>query len=260
MISLPHPVAALASAMSREFWPLPVNGSAHGILIDRHLLLNIWILLALVVVSHGFLLVGLGLRRDQRAEDNTKGRTVRLEYIPVAAFTILFSCLAWKAEHLWALSRYTGAEPTALQVDIVGMQFAWYFRYAGPDQTFGRVDPAFVDAGAGNPMGLDAADVHGRDDVVTSELVLPEGREVDIRLRALDVIHGFAVPEMRLKQNAVPGQTVHLHFTPLRPGTYAILCTQLCGLGHYRMNANLRVLPPDEFERWLQGRERRSTT
>ena len=260
MISLPCTAAALTPMLSGEFWPLPVNGSAHGLLMDRHLLLNLRILLGLAAVSHLLLLLGLGLRRDRRAEDNTTGRAVRLEYIPIAAFTLLFSCLTWKAEHLWALSRYTGAEPTALQVDIVGMQFAWYFRYAGSDETFGRVDPSFVDAGAGNPMGLDPADRHGRDDVVTSELVLPEGREVDLRLRALDVIHGFAVPEMRLKQNAVPGQTIHLHFTPLRPGTYAILCTQLCGLGHYRMNANLRVLPLDEFERWLQARERQSTT
>ncbi len=136
------------------------------------------------------------------------------------------------------------------------MQFAWYFRYTGPDGTFGRVEPGMVDPGAGNPVGLDAADRHGRDDLVTSELVLPAGREVDIRLRALDVIHGFAIPEMRLKQNAVPGQTTHLHFTPVVPGTYAILCTQLCGLGHYRMNANLRILSAPDFERWLRFREK----
>ncbi len=60
---------------------------------------------------------------------------------------------------------------------------------------------------------------------------------------------------MRLKQNAVPGQTIHLHFTPTTPGTYAILCTQLCGLGHYRMNATLRILPPDQFAAWLSAKE-----
>jgi cytochrome c oxidase subunit 2 len=81
--------------------------------------------------------------------------------------------------------------------------------------------------------------------------VLPAGREVNLRLHAQDVIHGFAVPEMRIKQNAIPGETVQLHFTPTAPGTYAILCTQLCGLGHYRMNANLRVLAPADFDRWM---------
>ena len=59
---------------------------------------------------------------------------------------------------------------------------------------------------------------------------------------------------MRLKQNAVPGELIHLHFTPEVPGTYAILCTQLCGLGHYRMNANLRVLSPTAFAAWLAGK------
>ena len=87
------------------------------------------------------------------------------------------------------------------------------------------------------------------------QLVLPAGREVDLTLRAQDVIHGFAVPEMRLKQNAVPGQDTHLHFTPELPGTYAILCTQVCGLGHYRMQAVLRVLPQAQFEQWLTQRE-----
>jgi cytochrome c oxidase subunit 2 len=60
---------------------------------------------------------------------------------------------------------------------------------------------------------------------------------------------------MRLKQNAVPGQTIHIHFTPTLPGTYAILCTQLCGLGHFRMTANLRVLPPSQFAAWLQQKQ-----
>jgi cytochrome c oxidase subunit 2 len=62
---------------------------------------------------------------------------------------------------------------------------------------------------------------------------------------------------MRLKQNAVPGQTSHIHFTPETPGEYAILCTQVCGAGHYRMQAVMRVLPPDEFDAWLRTREQR---
>jgi cytochrome c oxidase subunit 2 len=61
---------------------------------------------------------------------------------------------------------------------------------------------------------------------------------------------------MRLKQNAVPGQVIHVHFTPITPGTYAILCTQLCGLGHYRMNASVRILPPAEFAQWLATKQK----
>lgn len=250
-------VSGLISSSSP--WSLPANASLHGVLADRHLLLNLWIILALATLAHVLLIAGLMFTRDARAGQENAARTLRLEYLPLAAFSLLFGWLALRAERLWAESRYTGAEPTALQVEVTGMQFAWYFRYPGADATFGRVEPTLVDPGAGNPLGLDPSDVHGKDDLVTSELVLPAGREVDVRLRALDVIHGFAVPEMRVKQNAVPGQTLHLHFTPTQPGTYAILCTQLCGLGHYRMNANLRVLPVAEFERWLSKRERRGT-
>jgi cytochrome c oxidase subunit 2 len=141
-------------------------------------------------------------------------------------------------------------------VQVVGEQFAWYFRYPGTDYTFGITRPQLVDAGAGNPLGIDPADGHGADDIVTSELVLPANRQVDLRINSLDVIHGFSVPEMRLKQNAVPGMTIHIHFTPKVPGTYAILCTQVCGMGHYRMNANLRVLPPDEFAAWLAAKQK----
>ena len=178
-----------------------------------------------------------------------------LEYLPLGALTLLFAWLGVRAQGLWAAQRYVGAAPEAMQVEVVGMQFLWYFRYPGADAAFGATQLALVAPGEGNPLGLDPKDPHGADDIVSSELVLPAGREVDLTLHAEDVIHGFAVPEMRLKQNAIPGQTAHIHFTPETPGTFAILCTQLCGLGHYRMQATLRVLPQPEFNAWLTQQE-----
>lgn len=236
--------------LSLATWRLPFDASAHGPAIDHHLLLNLWIILALAALAHLILLIGLVARR--RAE----ATSWRVEYLPLAALAVLFAFLTIRAERLWAAARYTGAEPTALQVQVVGQQFVWYFRYPGMDATFGVTEPQLIDAPAGNPLGLDPGDRHGSDDIVSSELVLPANREVDIQLNALDVIHGFSIPEMRLKQNAVPGMTIHVHFTPKVPGTYAILCTQVCGLGHYRMNANLRILPPDEFAAWLAAKEK----
>jgi cytochrome c oxidase subunit II len=232
-------------------WGLPPNASEHGLALDHHLLLNLWIALGLLVLAH--VILGVGLLGGRRAEP---ADLWRVEYLPLAALAILFAFLTVKAERLWAAARYTGADPAALQVEVTGEQFAWYFRYPGPDATFGPTRAQLVAPGEGNPLGVDPADAHGADDEVTSELVLPAGREVDLRLKAQDVIHGFSVPAMRLKQNAVPGQTIHIHFTPTTPGTYAILCTQLCGLGHYRMNATLRVLPPDEFANWLASKRR----
>ena len=245
-----HPLA-----LGLTLWPLlPTDASAHGPSLDAHLLLNLWIALALLALAHIVLLGGLIARRNRTPQPNQLPETSRLwriEYIPLAALAILFSFLTLRAERLWAAARYTGPDLTAMQVEITGVQFAWYVRYPGPDATFGVTNPRLVAPGEGNPLGLDPRDPHAADDIVSSELVLPANRQVDLRLRAEDVIHGFSVPEMRLKQNAVPGETIHLHFTPTAPGTYAILCTQVCGLGHYRMSATLRILPPDQFTAWL---------
>lgn len=232
-------------------WSLPPDASAHGPALDHQLLLSLWIILALFALAHLILLVGLAARR------NTAQKNLwRIEYLPLAALAILFATLTVKAERLWAAARYTGASLTALQVQVTGVQFAWYFRYPGPDATFGITRPQLIAPGEGNPIGLDPTDPHSADDIVTSELVLPADREVDLRINSQDVIHGFSVPEMRLKQNAVPGQTIHIHFTPITPGTYAILCTQVCGMGHYRMNANLRVVTPAEFSTWLAAKQK----
>ena len=251
--------APLQPATLMLAWPLPRQASFHGVAVDQHLLLNLWVVLALAALTHALFVIGLLRRRSVAAGASSLRRTLRIELLPLVLFTLLFGTLAFQAERLWADSRYTGASRTAMQVEVTGMQFVWTMRYPGPDRTFGRTDAVLVDAGAGNPLGLDARDRHSQDDLVTSELVLPAGREVDLALHAQDVIHGFAIPEMRLKQNAIPGQTVHLHFTPAVPGTYAILCTQLCGLGHYRMSATLRVLPAADFTTWLTAHEKAVT-
>ena len=243
--------SAQAIATGQHFWHLPVDASRHGPALDAHLLLNLWIALSLLALAHLILFAGLAFR----GRASRPIHTLLLEYIPLAALTLLFAFLAARAQQLWAAQRYTGASPAALQVEVTGMQFAWYFRYPGADAAFGETRPSLVAPGEGNPLGLDQTDRHSVDDLVTSQLVLPVGREVDLALHSQDVIHGFAVPEMRLKQNAVPGQTAHIHFTPTQPGSYAILCTQLCGLGHYRMQATMRVLPPAEFDAWLQAQE-----
>jgi cytochrome c oxidase subunit 2 len=242
---------ALSQANPSSFWHLPVDAALHGHALDAHLLLNLWIALTLLALAHVILLIGLILRRRPHSPTSLK----LLEYLPLAALAALFAWMAIRSQQLWAAQRYTGADPAAMQVEVTGMQFAWYFRYPGTDAAFGQTKLSLASAAEGNPLGLDPADPHGTDDIVTSQLVLPAGREVDLTLRAQDVIHGFSVPEMRLKQNAVPGETAHIHFTPDTPGTYAILCTQVCGLGHYRMQAVMRVLPLSEFNAWLHRQE-----
>ena len=156
---------------------LPASASAHGPALDHHLLLNLSIILGLATLAHILLITGLVLRRSSESLS-----LVRLEYLPLVGLAVLFATLAVKAERLWAATRYTGASPSALQVEVTGMQFAWYFRYPGPDAIFGITRPQLVAPGEGNPIGIDPTDPHGKDDIVTSELVLPANREVDLRL------------------------------------------------------------------------------
>ncbi len=235
--------------MAASHWHMPANAALHGVALDRQMALNLTIFAALCVLAQGALLAGVLLRR---APQPLAHRRWRLEYLPLAGFTVLFFALAWHSQQLWAAMRYSGADPAAMQVEAIGMQFAWYFRYPGKDAAFGSTDLRLGAPGEGNPAGIDPRDERGRDDFVRSALVLPAGREVDLRLRALDVIHGFNIPALRVKQNALPGQVFHIHFTPTVPGEYSVLCTQVCGLGHYRMQAVVRVLPAAEFDAWAR--------
>jgi cytochrome c oxidase subunit 2 len=112
-----------------------------------------------------------------------------------------------------------------LVVDVTARQFAWTFKYTQYD------------------------------DRESGTLRLEEGRQVELRLRALDVIHSFWVPEFRQKQDAVPGEVTRLGITPVKTGKHTVICTELCGLGHALMRAPVIVLDKDGFDRWATSGE-----
>lgn len=232
-------------------WWMPPDGALHGIAIDRLMWWNLVSLGLLFVLAH--ILLFSAMLRGKKAPQSRPGISMRKEWIGLTAITLLYAWMAISAQRLWAMIRYQGAAPNALQVEVTGEQFQWYFRYPGADGIFGTIRPELINAPAGNPLGLDRADPRGDDDIVSSVLVLPMGREVDLGIRSIDVIHGFFIPGMRLKQNAVPGMEMHIHFTPSVEGDYPILCSQVCGLGHARMQTHLRVVSASEYEAWLAG-------
>ena len=93
----------------------------------------------------------------------------------------------------------------------------------------------------------------GQDDVVLlNELHLPAGRPVRLQIRSLDVIHSFFLPELRVKQDAMPGMRVSVWFVPTQTGDFEIACNQICGLAHYRMRGSLRVTGEGDFKAWLE--------
>lgn len=83
-------------------------------------------------------------------------------------------------------------------------------------------------------------------------LRLPEGRSVELYMRALDVIHSLFVPQFGQKEDIVPGLVTQLHITPTRLGTFPLECTELCGLGHSLMRSEAIVMKPAAFDAWLR--------
>ncbi|HEX5234808.1 MAG TPA: cytochrome C oxidase subunit II [Silvibacterium sp.] len=229
---------------------MPSDGALHGPVVDRLMFWNLVALCVAALIAH--LWLGFAIFRRQSAVGKFPAM---IRWGLIASFCLMYAWMALTAQRLWAANRYFGPSTAAMQVEVVGEQFQWYFRYPGTDAVFGITRPQLVNAAAGNPLGIDVRDPHGADDIVSSILTLPAGREVDLQLRSLDVIHGFFIPGMRLKENTVPGMMLHVHFTPVSPGTYPILCSQVCGLGHQRMQARLLVLPAADFDSWLAGRE-----
>lgn len=234
---------------ARVAW-MPPDGALHGLVVDRLMFWNLVALCAAAIAAHLWLAFAILRPRSTRAKF-----PAAMRWILATAFVAIYVWMATTAQQLWAANRFSGPSLTAMQVEVVGEQFQWYFRYPGTDAVFGVTRPQLVNAAAGNPLGIDSRDPQGTDDIVSSVLVLPAGREVDLQLRSLDVIHGFFIPGMRLKQNTVPGLVLHVHFTPAVAGAYPILCSQVCGLGHQRMQARLLVVSPAEFNTWIADRE-----
>jgi cytochrome c oxidase subunit 2 len=151
--------------------------------------------------------------------------------------------------------RFAQAAPNAIQVEVTANQFVFNFRYAGPDGKFGKLDPKLISASTGNPLGLDPNDPAGKDDIVVPTITVPVNREIELLLRSQDVIHNFYVRELRLQQDTVPGMVIPMHFTANAIGRYEVVCTQLCGLGHYRMRTFLDVVSESDYENFLKQQE-----
>ena len=237
--------APLLALQTSSLW-MPRAGSLHAPAIDTLMRVSLLALTAVGILAQIILLAGLFLPRERRPRFSPAWR-----WVASAVFAV---CMVWMtvvAENLWSTIRLTHAAPNAVQVEVTGVQFQWYFRYPGADGAYGAIKPDLVDAAGGNPLGLDPADPHSHDDIVSSVLELPVDQQAEIRLRAQDVVHGFFIPGMRVMQNATPGMPSQIHITPTRMGDYAIVCSQLCGLGHYRMHAVLRVVSQQDFATWM---------
>ena len=158
---------------------------------------------------------------------------------PLAAIALVVAgdvwLLAGSALPAW-YARAVPAPAGAVEVRVVGEQFAWNFHYPGPDGEFGRTGRGLITAA--DPVGIDRTDAAAKDDFVLIGLfVVPVNRDVVVHLSSKDVIHSFTLATMRVKQDVTPGLPVTAWFRPVATGSWEVGCSQLCGLGHYRMRA-----------------------
>jgi cytochrome c oxidase subunit 2 len=240
-------------------WWLPTGASAAAAAIDHQFAVS-YVLMGAVFVAAQVVLGWFAWKYRDRGPSSkavyTHGNNT-MEVVWTVLTFVLFVGMNLMSSSIWASERFDPAKPDAIKVEVTGMQFAWYFRYPGPDGKFGGTKPELVDPSAGgeSAVGLDNSDPASKDDIVTGTMVVPVNREVEVILRAHDVIHSFFVPAMRFKQDAVPGLAIHMHFTPITTGDYEIACAELCGLGHYKMHGILKVVSQEEFDKWLAARE-----
>lgn len=173
----------------------------------------------------------------------------RLERWLIGVTTVGIAALL--APGLVVYADYVRPPRDALVLEVLGQQWQWRYRFAGPDGQLGRSDARFVSGS--NPFGLDPDDAAGRDNVLVggSEVQLPLGRPVKVLLRSHDVLHDFFVPPFRARMNIVPGQVTSFWFTPTELGRFEAMCAQLCGVGHFNMRGTVAVVPREEFGRWL---------
>jgi len=199
-----------------EFLGLPFDASAHGPLVDRIIILVHWLMLVLFVGwGTYFVYVLVRFRRSRAAKADYHGaRTHASSYIEAVVVVIEAVLLIGFAIPLWSMRvNDIPPETDATVVRIVAEQFAWNVHYPGPDGVFGKSDIALITPE--NPLGLDRNDPAAKDDIVTiNQLNLPVGKPVVIHLSSKDVIHSFNLPLFRVKQDAIPGQSIRVWFTP----------------------------------------------
>jgi cytochrome c oxidase subunit 2 len=232
---------------------MPIQASTHAADLDHMSVLVHWLMLVLFVGWGAFFLFVLfRFRKGANPTASYAGAKGKIaKGLEIAIVVIEMVLLVGYAIPAWAIRvRDFPSENEAVVVRVSGEQFAWNSHYAGADGQFGRTDIKLITPS--NAVGLDRTDPAGKDDITTvNQLNLPVDRPILIRLTSKDVIHSFGLFEMRVKQDAVPGLDIPVWFIPNRVGDYEIACSQLCGLGHYRMRGFMSIKSAADYQAWL---------
>jgi cytochrome c oxidase subunit 2 len=247
-------IVSTAIFISHVWW-LPPDVSQLGVGIDRQIsetMISSGILFVVAQLVLAFFVWRFADNNDQRKIKIFPGGATPMVVGAILIVGAEILALTLVGTKIWASIYVTPADPHSLKIDVQAEQFAYYFRYPGPDGKFGALHPELIDESSGNFFGLDPAhDTAARDDIVAATLAVPVNTPILLELHSKDVNHAFYVPELRIQQDFVPGLVIPLHFTAIRLTKSEIVCTQLCGLGHYNMRAYLEVMSAEDFKKWL---------
>jgi cytochrome c oxidase subunit 2 len=246
---------SIDSIFRYDILKLPVVASAQGGKVDDLIVLLHLLMAALFVGWMAYFIYVLWRFRKSKnpKADYVGARSHASTWIEIAVAVVEAFLLIGIAVPMWAATVGTEQFPdlkTSTVIRIVGQQFGWNAFYPGIDGEFGRHDVKMVSAD--NPFGSDPKDPKGKDDFKTfNDINVPINKPVVIYVSSLDVIHSFKVYPMRINQDAIPGLSVPLHFTPTMLGRFQVVCAQLCGSGHYSMRGILNVLSAEDYKKWL---------
>ncbi len=236
-----------------ELLGLPVQASAHAGEIDQMIILIHYLMFILFIGWGAFLVwVLVRFRASANPKADYEGVTSHTSsYLEIALAVVEAVLLIGFAIPAWA-NRVNELPPESEStiVHMIARQFEWHAHYPGADGRFGRRDLSLITPT--NIVGLDRNDPSAGDDIVSiNRMNIPVDKPVIIYLSTQDVIHSLGIAEMRIKQDAIPGLEIPMWFVPTRLGDYQINCSQLCGLGHYRMKAEVSVQTQADFDAWF---------
>jgi cytochrome c oxidase subunit 2 len=150
-----------------------------------------------------------------------------------------------------------------LKIQVYAKQFDFTARYAGEDKNLAKANFRLISDA--NPLGVDSLDKFAADDIISKELVMPKGAEIELVINSRDVIHSVYLPHFRVQMNAVPGMTTRFSFKPTMTTAemqketknpkfeYVMLCNKVCGVAHYNMKMPVRVVEMAEYQDWLKS-------
>jgi cytochrome c oxidase subunit 2 len=211
---------------------LPEDVSTFGQEIDSLFYLIYYITAATFILVTVLMVVFLVMyrQREGRRATYSHGNTT-LEIIWTIVPAAILIVLSFMSVSTWAKVKRQAPE-TDFELQITAKQFNWEIVYPGADRKFGTPDDVKFD----------------------NDLHVPVNKVVRIHLQSSDVIHSLFLPNLRLKQDAVPGRSILLWFEATKPGKYELPCAELCGFGHSGMKGWLFVDTPEEYQKWAAER------